>query len=115
MTDLGRVEDYSWERPKALPPTINLTSYHAAKYVLEHQDTFHTTFCDGFEWVWGERERNFILSGDNAKQKQIMAKVLYREKWHQQVKDFYEYTTLRLLHGKSYKLAGVNEVDITRE
>jgi hypothetical protein len=28
---------------------------------------------------------------------------------------FYEYVALRLLHEKSYKLAGVNEVDVTRE
>ncbi len=59
-----------------------------------------------------------MLSGDtafNAKQREIMAKAIYRDKWNQEVKAFYEYITLRLLHEKSYKLAGVNEVDITRE
>jgi hypothetical protein len=118
MTDLGRAEDYSWDRPQAIPTRINLTSYQAAKYVLEHQDMFHVTWGEGFEWIWGMGGRNFMLSGDtafNAKQKQIMAKAIYRDKWHQQVKDFYEYITLRLLHEKSYKLAGINEVDITRE
>ena len=59
-----------------------------------------------------------MLSGDtpsNAKNRQTMAKALYRDKWHEEIKNFYEYITLRLLHEKSYKLAGVNEVDVTRE
>ena len=40
---------------------------------------------------------------------------LYRDKWQQQIKDFYEYITLRLLREKSCKIAGINQVDITRE
>jgi len=40
---------------------------------------------------------------------------LYRDKWHQQIKDFYEYITLKLLTEKSCKIAGINQVDITRE
>jgi linoleate 10R-lipoxygenase len=44
-----------------------------------------------------------------------MAASLYREKWQNEVKSFYEYITLKLLHEKSYKIAGVNHVDITRE
>ena len=57
-------------------------------------------------------------SGDtpfHAKQRQIMGKALYRESWHQDIKEFYEYITLRLLHENSYKLAGINQVDVTRE
>jgi hypothetical protein len=118
LTDLGRVQHYTFERPQVVPPRINLTSYGASKYVMSHQDLFHVTWGDGFEWIWGKGGRNFMLSGDtafNAKQREIMAKAIYREKWHQQIKDFYEYITLRLLHEKSYKLAGVNEIDITRE
>jgi linoleate 10R-lipoxygenase len=44
-----------------------------------------------------------------------MAKSLYRENWHNAVKEFYEYITIRLLHEKSYQIAGLNHVDITRE
>lgn len=44
-----------------------------------------------------------------------MAKALYHDNWHQQIKDFYENITLRLLHENSYKLAGTNQVDITRD
>ena len=44
-----------------------------------------------------------------------MGGALYRENWHKEVTAFYEETTLRLLHEKSCKIAGVNQVDITRE
>lgn len=118
MTDLGRVQDYDYERPARIPPRINLTSYNAAKYVLTHQELFHVTWGDAFEWIWGQGGRDFMLSGDtpkNAKNKETMAKALYRDKWDQEVKEFYEFITLRLLHEKSYKLAGVHEVDVTRE
>ena len=41
--------------------------------------------------------------------------VTNRDNWHKAVKDFYEYITIRLLHEKSFKIAGINHVDITRE
>ena len=44
-----------------------------------------------------------------------MKKALYRDNWHKEIKDFYEYITLRLLHENSCKIAGINQVDITRE
>lgn len=44
-----------------------------------------------------------------------MKESLFRDKWHLQVKQYYEYITLKLLHEKSFKLAGINHVDITRE
>ena len=40
---------------------------------------------------------------------------LYKDQWHQHIKDFYEHITLKLLTEKSCKIAGINQVDITRE
>jgi linoleate 10R-lipoxygenase len=54
-------------------------------------------------------------SKEHAKQRQVMAKSLYREKWHEDIKTFYEYITLKLLHEKSFTIAGQNFVDVTRE
>lgn len=50
-----------------------------------------------------------------AKQRQIMARALYLDNWHEKISTFYEDITLKLLHEKSYKLAGINHVDITRD
>ena len=44
-----------------------------------------------------------------------MDKALYREDWHKEVKEFYEFITLKLLREKSCKIAGINQVDLTRD
>ena len=59
-----------------------------------------------------------MLCGDSkyfSDQKAVMHKALYRDEWHRHVKDFYEEITLKLLKQKSCKIAGINQVDITRE
>ena len=44
-----------------------------------------------------------------------MAASLYLDKWQRSIQEFYEYTTIRLLREKSYKLAGINHVNVTRD
>ena len=73
---------------------------------------------EAMAFIMGKGSWDFMLSRDSpshAQQKQLMGTSLYRDQWHQQIKDFYEYITLRLLHEKSCNIAGVNQVDITRE
>ncbi|KAL9116562.1 MAG: hypothetical protein Q9187_006913, partial [Circinaria calcarea] len=118
LRKLGREEHYSWDRPTRIPPRVNLTSYVGAKYMLERPKEFNVTWNDGFEWLMGSEGDNFMLSGDtpfHAKQREVMGKALYRENWHRDIKEFYEYITLRLLHENSCKIAGINQVDITRD
>jgi linoleate 10R-lipoxygenase len=118
MKDLGRYHEYSWDKPALIPPRINLTTYMGAKYVLERSDDFHVMWTKGFEHAMGKSSLRFMLAGDTSqhkKQREVMSKSLYRENWHQAVKDFYEYQTLKLLKEKSCKIAGINQVDITRE
>lgn len=61
---------------------------------------------------------DFMLSGDrevNLKSRELMGQALYCNRWDKEVRAFYEKITLQLLHEKSYKLAGVNQVDIVRD
>jgi linoleate 10R-lipoxygenase len=118
MKDLGRSHDYSWDKPARIPPRVNLTSYVGAKYVLERSQDFNVMWTEGFENAMGKGGLKFMLAGDSAfhtKQREVMSKSLYRDQWHKAVKDFYEYQTLKLLREKSCKIAGINQVDITRE
>ena len=62
--------------------------------------------------------KDFMLSGDrppNAASRRMMGVALYRDRWESEVKKFYEEITLKLLHRNSYKIAGVNQVDIVRD
>ncbi|KAF2184519.1 cytochrome P450 [Zopfia rhizophila CBS 207.26] len=118
MRNLGRESHYSYDRPAFITPRVNLTSYLGAKTILEKQDLFKVTWGATTEELMGKGGAHFMLSGDtslHAKQRQTMAKSLYRDNWQKAVKDFYEYITIRLLHEKSFKIAGINHVDITRD
>ncbi|KAI9888686.1 MAG: hypothetical protein M1814_006542 [Vezdaea aestivalis] len=118
MRKLGRESHYSYDRPTRIAPRINLTSYIGAKYILEHQKEFNVTWNEGLGWIMDKGGLDFMLSGDtpfHTKQRQLMSKALYKDKWHQQIKEFYEYITLKLLHEKSHKMNGTNQVDITRD
>ena len=118
LTNLGRVEHYSWDRPTRMPPRVDFTSYAGAKYILEHQKEFNVVWQEPLIWLFGKGGGDFMLSGDtvfHTQQRKLMGQCLYRDKWHQQIKDFYEYIMLKLLHEKSCKVAGTNQVDITRD
>lgn len=118
MKNLGRESHYSYDRPAFIPPRVNLVSYPNVKLVLEQQKDFRVVWGDATAFVFGKGGYDFMLSGDterHSKQRETMSKALYQDKWHQAVKDFYEDITLRLLQEKSCKIAGINQVDITRE
>ncbi|KAH7062119.1 fatty acid oxygenase [Macrophomina phaseolina] len=118
MASLGRESHYSYDRPAFIAPRINITSYVGAKSILEQQRDFRVTWGITLEELMGKGGAKFMLSGDeplHANQRTIIAKSLYRNKWHEDVKAFYEHITLKLLHEKSFKIAGINHVDLTRD
>lgn len=118
MKSLGREADYSYDRPALIPPRIFLTSYQGAKLILDNAKDFRVTWGEATGYIFGKGGFDFMLSGDtafHAKQRETMSKSLYRDQWRKHVKEFYEDITLRLLHEKSCKIAGINQVDITRE
>ena len=120
MQTLGREDHYSYDKPTFIPPRINLSSYIGAKYMLDRGQEFAVTWGAATGMVMGKGGLDFMLSGDtpfHAQQKKTMAKALYHDNWHKQIKAFYEHITLRLLHENSHKLASgaVNQVDITRD
>jgi linoleate 10R-lipoxygenase len=118
MADLGRETHYSYDRPTFIPPRINLTSYIGAKSILENAKDFRVTWGEATAFLFGKPGHNFMLSGDtegHGKQRERMDNSLYRDHWKKQVKEFYEDITIKLLRQKSCKIAGINQVDITRE
>ncbi|KAJ5320825.1 Psi-producing oxygenase A [Penicillium atrosanguineum] len=98
------------------------TSHAANKAILADQDAFKVTWGKKIEFLV-QRDghpygRDFMLSGDlpaNAASRKMMGKALYRDKWREDVQAFYEDITLQLLKSKSYKIAGVNQIDIARD
>jgi linoleate 8R-lipoxygenase/9,12-octadecadienoate 8-hydroperoxide 8R-isomerase len=122
LTHLGISGNYSWDKPGRIPSLIMVESYAACKSILENQEDFKVTWGKAVEFLMHNDGhpfgRDFMLSGDdpqNAASRKMMQTALYRENWEAEVKKFYEHITLKLLHEKAYKIAGVNQVDVVRD
>lgn len=122
LTGLEIDHEYNFDEPALIPSLTFITSHQAAKDILSNQEVYKVTWGSTIKYLMHndgkEYGSDFMLAGDgppNAKSRGLMDKALYREKWSEEIKKFYEEITLQLLHQKSYKLAGVNQVDIVRD
>ncbi|KAK3078134.1 hypothetical protein LTS18_008356, partial [Coniosporium uncinatum] len=118
LLELNKLHLYSTERPVEKSEPIMIKTYAAAEKILSNKDTFKVTWGKAMEFLMGDAAKDFMLAGDgpkNAQSRDMMEKGLYVEKWEQDVKEFYERTTLDLLKSKSYKLGELNQVDIIRD
>ncbi len=122
LTNLGRVQNFSFDRPAPIPQRINITSYGGAQHVLENQDKYKVTWHEGLSFLMGSGGSRFMLSGDSAlhaRQRECMRARLYGEDddgaWRAHIKAFYAETTARLIREKSYRLANASFVDVVRD
>ncbi len=122
LTKLEIENEYNFDEPALIQPLTFIKSYSAARAILGNQENFKVTWGTAIKYLMHndgkEYGSDFMLAGDdlpNAKSRELMDKALYPDKWYEEIKKFYEETTLRLLHQNSYKLAGVNQVDIVRD
>lgn len=126
---LGKDHLYNYDKPTESHHPVVIFSAEASKQITEDQETFHVTWGPAMEFLMGPHAASFMLAGDgpkNAESRKRMEKQMYLggssrtipkgdEKWLKAVRDFYEQKTTELLKEKSYKLAGVNYVDIIRD
>lgn len=118
LTNLGRVQDFSYDRPSFIPPTVHVTSYDGAQHVLENEQKYKTMWSEGFSFLMGAGGDRSILSGDSlshGSQQEYLYGQTSKGDWHSHIKAFYSEITDRLIKEKSYKLAGQNFVDIVRD
>jgi linoleate 8R-lipoxygenase/9,12-octadecadienoate 8-hydroperoxide 8R-isomerase len=122
MTSLGRAEVYSYDKPTYKAPPRMISSHAACMSILADKETFGVTWGKKLEFILSRDGHSyggdFMLSGDrqpNVESRKMIGNALYREKWKSEVRSFYEEITLQLLQRKSYKIAGVNQVDIVRD
>lgn len=122
FANLGMAGTYSFDKPMYTPSPKFISSHAANKAILADQESFKVTWGKKIEFLV-QRDghpygRDFMLAGDlpaNAASRKIVGNALYRDKWREEVRDFYEDITLQLLKSHSYKIAGVNQIDIVRD
>ena len=122
LKGLGKGELYSYAAPSFVPTATLINSHSACKTILDDQDAYKVRWGKTLEFLLQHDGhpfgRDFMLAGDrppNAQSRKIVGAALYRDKWESEVKNFYEEITLQLLKQHSYKVAGVNQVDICRD
>lgn len=109
MRSLGRESHYSWDRPTRMPGRVMIQSYKGIRTVLENPKLYKSIWAPACEYLWGPMGNEFMLAGDGTfhqGQRTTMSKLLYRDQWHDHIKEFYEMITLRLLKEKSRKIGG---------
>lgn len=118
MESIGRADRFDYGRPSPIPPRINITSYGAAKYILENQDRYKVTWHEGLTFLMGKGGARFMLSGDtpdHAGQRKCMHAQLYKDEWRAHIKQFYAQITEQLLRDNSCRVAGRRQVDVIRD
>ena len=113
---------YDFDPPKRTKDLIPITSYKTGKDILTNKKDFKVIWGESITHIMYNSGKlygaDFALSGDDVvhnESRDRMVGALYREKWHNEIKTFYEKITLQLLHEHSNKLGGVNQVDIVRD
>ena len=122
LSKLGQVDKYDFFRPARIQQPTPITSYAACKSTLDNQKSYKVTWGKAIKFLMHNDGRefgaDFMLSGDasaNDNSRKVMGAALYRDKWENEVKSFYENITLQLLREKSYKVSGANQVDMVRD
>ncbi|KAI1372552.1 linoleate diol synthase [Hypoxylon crocopeplum] len=117
LTNLGRVQNFSYDRPSFIPRRVDITSYGGAQHILENQDKYKVMWNEAFSFLVGTGRSRSMLSSDSfhADQRERIEDQLYRGDWHSHVEAFYSQVTDQLIRENTYKLAGQNFVDIIRD
>ncbi|KAI0388734.1 linoleate diol synthase [Xylariaceae sp. FL0594] len=116
LTNLGRVQDFDFERPSFRPKPVQLSSYLCAKHVFENPDKYQVNWSRNISDLMGP---GFKTRGSDSayhgERDGCMHDQLYRGDWVSHLKSFYSQATDRLIQENSYKLAGTNFIDIVRD
>lgn len=122
LMNLNLAKDYSWDEPGRIPLPIFINSHAACVSILGDKETFKVIWGEKIEFLVQNHGhcygKDFMLAGDghsNSESRKFITRALYRERWETEVKKFYEKITMQLLQKHSYKIAGVNQVDIVRD
>ncbi|KAK5061548.1 hypothetical protein LTR84_008092 [Exophiala bonariae] len=104
-------------KPDSIYAHYPMTTPSENAKIMKAQD-FPVLWAEKLGPIMGMESEGFCMSGDSPfhqKQRQTMGQLLYQEAWRDDIRKFYEQTTLRLLHEKSCKVANFNQVDLTRD
>ncbi|KAL9625811.1 MAG: hypothetical protein Q9160_000131 [Pyrenula sp. 1 TL-2023] len=126
LNKLGVEHDYSFKQPASIHQPLFVSSYTTCEQILQNQDRYRVIWGSHI-WFLAEQvdshgllayNNNFMLAGDkpeNAASRMTLHRLMYRAGWQQQLKCFYEQTTMYLLKEHSYQIKGTWHIDIVQD
>lgn len=111
LTNLGRVDQFNFDRPQPIAPLVHVSSYAGAKYVLRNDEKYRVNWQEGLDSLLGRTGRGSAQSGD----RKHLDSLLNKDGWKASVKSFYSMIAERLLAEKSHKIAGKSHCDVVRD
>ncbi|KAI1767354.1 linoleate diol synthase [Hypoxylon sp. FL1150] len=118
LTNLGRVQDFTFDRPSYIDPHVNVETFGGAQHILANPDNYRTMGNGGFSFlmdVGGSRFTHSTSSSFQDDQREYLPNQLQAEDWTSQIKTFYSRLTENLIFENKYKLAGQNFIDVIRD
>ncbi|KAJ4861751.1 hypothetical protein T069G_02705 [Trichoderma breve] len=110
LTSLNRVHRFSFERPRASAPRVDITTFGGFKQVIANEDKYRVQWQEGLEILSGHAGRYM-----QANDRKTLESVLYKDNWRSAVKAFYAKTAETLLAQKSYTIMNKKHIDIVRD
>ncbi|KAF2969292.1 hypothetical protein GQX73_g4248 [Xylaria multiplex] len=117
LTNLGRVQDFNFDRPSVQAKPVNVTTSGGAKYMLDNPNKYKINWNQSLADLMGPGFPSPTPSGHSAfhvGKENCMHDQLYRGEWTSKLKAFYSKTTDQLIQEKSYKLVGTNFLDVVK-
>ncbi|KAI1331626.1 linoleate diol synthase [Xylariaceae sp. FL0255] len=108
LTNLGRVQDFDFERPSYIRPSVSVSTYGGAEHILKSQDKYTVNWNESIAELMGTKPSSY------TPKEGIHSQVAGGD-WNSAVKSYYAKSTSPLILEKSYKLAGQTFVDIVRD
>jgi linoleate 10R-lipoxygenase len=110
LTSLNRVHRFSFERPRASPPRVDVNTFGGFKQILTNSDNYSVQWQEGLQILSGHAGRYM-----QANDRKTLESLLYKDDWKNVVKNFYARTAEKLLAEKSYTIMGKKHIDIVRD
>ncbi|KAL6875116.1 heme peroxidase [Trichoderma novae-zelandiae] len=110
LSSLHRVHRFSFERPRAAPPRVDIATFGGFRHVLADDDKYRVQWQESIEMLSG-RPGRYMQAGD----RKTLESLLYRDDWRSAVRGFYAKTAETLLADKAYTIMGKKHVDIVRD
>ena len=118
LKELKKDHLYDYSEPALVEKPHIVREYKLGTEIMRDQTTFKVTWGRAMEYLMGNAAKDFMLAGDEPKNKasrELVSKALYISEWEKEMRSYYAAKTQELLQEKSAKIADFHQVDIIRD